>query len=942
MAYDGIYLTYKYDRETRNRYEKVKETCPNIKLIRIKKEDWNNNTMAQTIAKYVPSVNTKHFWVIDPEVLIPHDMQFDYKTDRWNNKVTHFWNAETRNEFNRIVGIKLFRSKDVLSGGEQFVNRAYYLEVENHVHNVSDFCFYKPTDEQYDAFYWKKSFGSNNLAKLKKRFPFVQEITAASYVEAHEKARAESLMDFYYFITPDTLIDDDFNFDYEYTFDSDRENKKPVVWPKVNSATGFIREYHGLGFFSVTGTLYEEDQYAKHNFGRQGVYEKESHHSDAPFEVYHTNSMTDLRSLSVNADTDMFWIIDKQVKVDQEFIDSFYPFMYDRDKIHNFKVKTPSGKVIRNGVRLVPKHYNEDLQKDMDDVAGDLIPFERVSARTVEEAIEIAENNRFWMINPDLDLVVDDEFLDNFYPDLYEIDVTHIWKQVSYSGKDLGHGGLAFSSKGYDKDRVKYVDDVGMKTPKETRIPIYHNRNPYTVWKTHAKDDTFYWFVDTIVEIVDDFKFDFYPDLHSIENVFAFKSEDDTGSGVYLVHRPHLVRHGLKEKDFSFDRFKKIIQVDEVASRTTSHPVFFFYEGMYPENVKKHRAMGIEIIDGRDLGAAYLKAANKTTTGYFWAIDNDVELIKENFNPAYYIDRFHQSHFQLWPKENPYTGFIHQFGGVKLCPAEAIKHLQPDAEKIRKMNFKNKTPIKTSTPMSRDIPYDVVFLSYNEPFADENYEKLLNRIPNAKRVHGVKGIFNAHKKAAEIATTRMFYVVDADAILLDSFDFEYFPNVWDEDIVHTWKSKNPVNGLVYGYGGLKLFPTKLLRDAQDWRIDFTTSVSEKFKPMPIVANYTAFNTDPFNTWKSAFRECTKLSSSVIHRNKQDEDDERLEIWCTRGSEQPYGEYAISGANMGKQYGIENATNDEALTLINDFEWLKEKFEETYNGKYEYTRKTSEA
>jgi hypothetical protein len=942
MAYDGIYLTFKYDRETRYRYEKIKETCPNIKLVRIKKEDWDNNTMAETIMKYVPSVNTKHFWVIDPEVRIPDDFYFDFQTDRWNNKVTHFWNAQTRNDFNRVVGVKLFRTKDVFAGDFDFVNKVYYGDVENVTHNEFSLFSYEPTDEQYDIFYWKKSYGSKNLAKLKERFPYIQSVSAASYVDAHEYCRENSLTDYYYFVTADTEINNDFNFDYEFTFDSDRENKKPVVWPKTNRQTGNIREYHGLGLFSTTGTLYEEDQYRKHNFGRFAVYEKDSHQTDVEFEVYRVTNMTDLKSIDISADTDMYWVIDEQVDVDTDVLKEFIPFSYDRDKIHNFTIKTHNGTYMRNGVRLVSKNYNETKQKDLSDVAGTLRPFERIYARTIEEAVEKAENNRFWMINPDLDLIVDEEFLNNFLPDLYEIDSTHIWKQKSFSGKDLGHGGLALSSKGYDKERTRYMDDVAMTTPEVSRIPKYYDRDPYKVWKKNAKDDTFYWFVDTIVEILDEFNFDFYPDIHSIENVFAFGSEDNTGSGVYLVHRPHLVRHGLKEKDFSFDRFKKIIKVDDVASRTTSHPVFFFYEGMYPENVKKHRDMGIEVLDGRDLAAAYLKAANKTTTGYFWAIDNDVELIKKNFNPAFYVDRFHQSHFQLWPKENPYTGFIHQFGGVKLCPAEAIKHLKPDAEKIRKMNFQNKTPIKTSTPMSRDVPYDVIFLSYNEPFADDNYEKLLRRVPNAKRVHGVKGIFNAHKQAAELATTRMFYVVDADAILLDSFDFEYFPNVWDEDIVHTWKSKNPINGLVYGYGGLKLFPTKLLREAQDWRIDFTTSVSDKFKPMPTVANYTAFNTDPFNTWKSAFRECTKLSSNIIKRSKQDENDERLNIWCTIGAEQPFGEYAIAGANMGKEYGIRNAEDDDALTMINDFEWLKKHFEENYNVTNEYQRAKSEA
>ena len=38
---------------------------------------------------------------------------------------------------------------------------------------------------------------------------------------------------------------------------------------------------------------------------------------------------------------------------------------------------------------------------------------------------------------------------------------------------------------------------------------------------------------------------------------------------------------------------------------------------------------------------------------------------------------------------------------------------------------------------------DVFFLSYNEPYADEHYEKLLEKAPHARRVHGVKGFVEA-------------------------------------------------------------------------------------------------------------------------------------------------------------------------------------------------------
>jgi hypothetical protein len=45
-----------------------------------------------------------------------------------------------------------------------------------------------------------------------------------------------------------------------------------------------------------------------------------------------------------------------------------------------------------------------------------------------------------------------------------------------------------------------------------------------------------------------------------------------------------------------------------------------------------------------------------------------------------------------------------------------------------------------------------------------------------------------------------------------------------------------------------------------------------------------------------------------------------------GSIRPYGNYAIAGAIAGREYGTANIGNLEALTKINDFVWLREKFD----------------
>lgn len=223
--------------------------------------------------------------------------------------------------------------------------------------------------------------------------------------------------------------------------------------------------------------------------------------------------------------------------------------------------------------------------------------------------------------------------------------------------------------------------------------------------------------------------------------------------------------------------------------------------------------------------------------------------------------------------------------------------------------------------------YDIVFISYQEPNAEENWQRLKYRFPFAKRVHGVKGIHRAHIAAANKCFTSMFWVVDGDAVILDDFNFDYTPTYLD--YVYVWRSQNPVNDLQYGNGGVKLLPRHLVEKMDTSNPDMTTSISTKFKPVLEVSNITAFNTDPFNTWKSAFRECCKLSSKVIDRQKTDETDERLSAWCTKGSDKPFGKFAIAGALAGAQYGSLYAGNLEMLKQINDFDWLREKFKETY-------------
>lgn len=215
--------------------------------------------------------------------------------------------------------------------------------------------------------------------------------------------------------------------------------------------------------------------------------------------------------------------------------------------------------------------------------------------------------------------------------------------------------------------------------------------------------------------------------------------------------------------------------------------------------------------------------------------------------------------------------------------------------------------------------YDIVFLSYNETGAQTAYKRLTARF-DATWVKDIKGIFNAHKEAANAVNSDMFWVVDADADITEDFDFSYIPDVYDEEVVHVWASSNPVTGEEYGYGGVKLFNTEQVREATSWGLDFTTGLSKRFKSMPEISCVTRFNTDAYSTWRSAFRECVKLTLS-----NDPDSDKRLEAWLHPVPNADFRHDAKLGAEEGKAFALANKDNLEQLNNINDYDWLNEQY-----------------
>lgn len=224
--------------------------------------------------------------------------------------------------------------------------------------------------------------------------------------------------------------------------------------------------------------------------------------------------------------------------------------------------------------------------------------------------------------------------------------------------------------------------------------------------------------------------------------------------------------------------------------------------------------------------------------------------------------------------------------------------------------------------------FDVFFLSYDEPNAEENFQRLLQKRPDAQRIHGVKGIYNAHQEAAKKSKTDMFYVVDGDAFIADSYNFDFPVLVSDRNKTYIWNSYNPVTKIEYGYGGVKLFSKNKFESDLSSTLDVSTAIGP-VEVVPKISCETRFDTTAFHAWKSSFREVVKLGSGRIKNQIPEETNLRLKFWLDPKGESPYLSYCKEGALAGIKFLEENFSDLKKLQQINDFDWLKEQFNEHY-------------
>lgn len=241
----------------------------------------------------------------------------------------------------------------------------------------------------------------------------------------------------------------------------------------------------------------------------------------------------------------------------------------------------------------------------------------------------------------------------------------------------------------------------------------------------------------------------------------------------------------------------------------------------------------------------------------------------------------------------------------------------------------NKTQIKIP-----NIPYhteklDLLYLTYEEKQAEDEFVKLLQKYPKLKRLHHVTGLYNAVNLGAQMSESPYYVMIDGDNEVLDDFNL-YDVEIPQNEQMNFYMTRNAVNDLEYGYGGIKVCPTANFRRVTNDKIDPTASGNlEKVHGIRKVASVTRFNTSPFDAWKAGFREAVMLvNQDPEFKMNNDKVRQKLLIWQTRGQDRPFGKYTIQGAILGEKYGLKYKNNQQKLFRINNPLWLEKYFNKT--------------
>jgi hypothetical protein len=282
---------------------------------------------------------------------------------------------------------------------------------------------------------------------------------------------------------------------------------------------------------------------------------------------------------------------------------------------------------------------------------------------------------------------------------------------------------------------------------------------------------------------------------------------------------------------------------------------------------------------------------------------------------AYYIDSsigLPCIGFNKW--ENKPVIAFNSNGHVSLIPRDAKASIKTQIYDWPYIQYHNNTNMVQK-------PQDIVFISYDEENAEDNWKKLRSICPRAKRVHGVVGLVAALKAAADKSLTPYFYAVFGKTEVVTDFNFNFCPDYLRRPANYVFQSYNPILDHSYGHDGVVMYDRDWLLGLADWDLDLT--MSHAVVTIPVVSCVNRLDASSWSAWRTAFREAYKLSY-YLSKRPSIEDEYHLHLWLTRDNTDA-GKWSKLGAAQGRQFYLDQTEKQDYA--VNDWAWLKEKFQE---------------
>lgn len=232
-----------------------------------------------------------------------------------------------------------------------------------------------------------------------------------------------------------------------------------------------------------------------------------------------------------------------------------------------------------------------------------------------------------------------------------------------------------------------------------------------------------------------------------------------------------------------------------------------------------------------------------------------------------------------------------------------------------------------------ELNFDVAFISFDEPNCESNWKNVQEIFPEAFRVHGIKGFDESHQQAAKQSNKSFVLIIDGDCKIYNHFRYD-LNRVCFEKLkkthVYSWCALNSINGLVYGNGGPKLWPTNILRSVNSHQKNQTLDWIDEIPYLTFNNCYgiSEINCTPFQAFRAGLREGTKFGSNInsqvpVSAQMNFDNLWRLRTWMCVGAHVPNGEIACLGTRLGFWLTVSKNWDPNS---IKDYSFLKAKWQ----------------